>query len=168
MPNPRRGVCSKEAPKHRTPREASPAEVWGKFFVLRGERRTKVRRTSKTEKVNKKNNKIGRKTEFSNLNTLTNTNKEKEEAYTKHLSLFLFTVLPKIGGASARKRHQSKERQGRQAPPRFVQKSSADGREAYIGTPRTETAIVNKKPNKNGRKTEFSNLNTLPIPHKEK
>ena len=82
--------------------------------------------------------------------------------------LFLFTVLPKIGGASARKRHSKQSRSGRQAPPRFVQKSSAEPREVYIGTPSGETAIVNKKPNKNGRKTEFSNLNTLPIPHKEK
>lgn len=33
-------------------------------------------------------NKFGRKTQFSNLNTLTNTNKEKEEAITKYLFLF--------------------------------------------------------------------------------
>ena len=77
-------------------------------------------------------------------------------------------ILPKIGGASALRRHPKQRRSGRQAPPRFVQKSSAEPREVYIGTPSGETAIVNKKPNKNGRKTEFSNLNTLSNFCKEK
>jgi hypothetical protein len=63
-----------------------------------------------------------------------------------------------FGGASASRRHHSKGVPGRQAPPRFVQKSSAEPREVYIGTPSGETAIVNKKPIKTEGKRSFPTL----------
>ena len=74
------------------------------------------------------------------------------------LPLFLFTIMPNPRRGVCFKEVPKQKRSGRQAPPRFVQKSSADDREAYIGTLREETAIVNKKLNKKEGKRSFPTL----------